>query len=131
MKKLIFLPLFFLTFFCSAQTAQEIIGKPIKFKNLLVAEYDFPSPMNWQDAKKACASLGKGWRLPTQKELQSIYANWTKFKEIKNEYYWSSTIFLSKNLGETMAVDFTDGFVQNFLIEDELYVRAVKINITR
>ena len=69
MKKLLFLPLVLITCLCFAQDAKEIIGEPIKIGNLLVAEYDFPNEMNWEDAKKACRTLGKGWRLPSKTEL--------------------------------------------------------------
>ncbi len=45
------------------------IGKPIKIGDFFVAQYDFPSMMNWQDAKKACEALGNYWRLPNVDEL--------------------------------------------------------------
>ena len=31
--------------------------------------------MNWHDANKACNALGKGWRLPTKDELNTLYQN--------------------------------------------------------
>ena len=31
--------------------------------------------MNWDDAMKACADLGDGWRLPTKDELNLLYEN--------------------------------------------------------
>ena len=73
MKKLLFLPLVLISCLCFAQDAKEIIGKPIKIGNLLVAQHDFPKTMNWNDAKKACAKLGAGWRLPTKDELNLLY----------------------------------------------------------
>ena len=69
---------------------KKIIGKPIKIGNLEIAQYDFPEKMNWHDAKKACETLGDGWRLPTKDELNSSY-----FSQIGNIYfkwYWSSTL---------------------------------------
>ena len=48
---------------------KNIIGKPIKFRNIEVTQYDFPEQMKWENAKKACAALGEGWRLPSQDEL--------------------------------------------------------------
>jgi len=37
------------------------------------AESDNGSDVNWNDAKRYCASKGSGWRLPTVAELQSSY----------------------------------------------------------
>ena len=42
MKKILLLPLLLVSCFCFSQDAKEIIGKPIKIGNLLVAENDFP-----------------------------------------------------------------------------------------
>ena len=60
MKKLLLLPLLMITCLSFSQDAKEIIGKPVKIGNLLVAENDFPIGMMWDDANKACRSLGKG-----------------------------------------------------------------------
>jgi hypothetical protein len=68
-----------------------VIGKPIKIGNLEVAQYDFPEAMSNDDAKLACARLGKGWRLPTKKELNSLYQNRYKIGGFANNHYWSST----------------------------------------
>ena len=91
MKKLSLLPLLIVTCFCLAQDAKEIIGKPIKIGNLVVAQNDFPKLMNWVDAKRACAALGKGWRLPTKEELNILYQNKDKIGGFAYDYYWSST----------------------------------------
>ena len=68
--------------------------------------------MNWDDAKKACADLGDGWRLPTKDELKILYENREKIGGFANIYlyYWSSTesntalayvvYFTSQNCGE-------------------------------
>jgi hypothetical protein len=49
------------------------IKHPITGVILQVAESDFPSRMNWFEAKKTCENLEKGWRLPSIKELDVIY----------------------------------------------------------
>jgi len=41
MKKLLILPMLFITIFCFVQNAKEIIGKPITIGNLVVAQNDF------------------------------------------------------------------------------------------
>ena len=47
MKNFLFL-LLFISSISFAQDAKEIIGKPVKIGNLLVAENDFPEAMNYQ-----------------------------------------------------------------------------------
>lgn len=91
MKKLFFLSLVFITCFSFAQDAKEIIGKPVKIGNLLVAQNNFPEFMNWNDAKKACAKLGAGWRLPTKDELNLLYQNKDQIGRLGYWRFWSST----------------------------------------
>jgi hypothetical protein len=91
MKKLLFLPLVLITCFCFAQDAEEIFGKPVKIGNLFVAQNDFPEQMGWDDAKKACKTLGKGWRLPTKTELNILYNNKDRIGGFSENHYWSST----------------------------------------
>jgi hypothetical protein len=45
MKKLLFLPLVLISCLCFVQDAKEIIGKPFKIGNSLVAQNDFPIGM--------------------------------------------------------------------------------------
>ncbi len=71
--------------------SDSIIGKPIKLGKLEVAQNDFPNQMNWNDAKKACAVLGNGWRLPTKDELNLVYLNKDKIGGFAINLYWSST----------------------------------------
>ena len=71
---------------------KNIIGKPIKIGNIEVAQYDFPDGrMDWNDAKKACADLGEGWKLPSKDELNTLYQNSYEIGGFKNSSYWSST----------------------------------------
>ena len=91
MKKILLLPLLLVSCFCFSQDAKEIIGKPIKIGNLLVAQHDFPKTMNWNDAKVACTKLGKGWRLPNKNELNTMYINRDKIGGFSDYFYWSST----------------------------------------
>ena len=58
----------------SFSSATSIIDNPVKIGDLLVAQFDFPNKMNWENAKAACERLGNGWRLPTKDELQILYA---------------------------------------------------------
>ena len=84
MKYLLILATLLLTFgFANAQST-------IKIGNLEVMTEDL-GEMNWEDAKKACADLGDGWRLPTKDELNLLYENKEKIGGCANDYYWSST----------------------------------------
>jgi len=76
------------------QARIKTIGTPIKIFNFEVAENDFPGgeKMTWEEAKKACESLGDGWRLPTKDELNILYLNNTNLNGIKDNAYWSSTL---------------------------------------
>lgn len=103
--------------------AQKIIGNPVKIGNLLVAQNDFPLLMNWEDAKKACAKLGKGWRLPSTKELTICYWNKKTIGNFTNNDYWSST---ESGVTSAMYGDFEigggDGTAKSML----LHIRAVR-----
>ena len=52
-----------------------------------IAKKDFPNQMSWYDAKKACADLGNGWRLPTKDEVILIYENKDKIGGFAVIYY--------------------------------------------
>ena len=101
----------------------DMIGMPIKIGNIEVAQYDFPNQMNWVDAKKACESLGDGWRLPTKDELNTLYQNKDKIGGFTNNYYWSST-----------ELDAYNAWVQNVYFGNQIfgiktnasYVRAIR-----
>jgi len=91
MKNLLFLPLLLISCLCFAQDSKEIIGKPVKIGNLLVAQYCFPLEMGWDTAIEACKSLGEGWRLPTKKELNSLCSLNKDIRQSQAMDYWSST----------------------------------------
>ena len=89
MKKLLIISMLFASYLGMSQGS--IIGKPIRLQKFEVAQYDFIEEMNWKDAKAACASLGKGWRLPTKDELNVMYRYKDKIGGFTNYFYWSST----------------------------------------
>jgi hypothetical protein len=130
MKKFFFLPMLLITCFCFAQDAEEIIGKPIKIGNLLVAEYDIPEDLNLEDAKKACRALGKGWRLPTYAEMNILFKNRDKIGGFEENMYWTSSV-LNSDLGVSFKFWYSTknsksgnkGSSQKGFL---LYVRAVK-----
>ena len=123
MKNLLFIPLLLISCLCFAQDAKEIIGKPIKIGNLLVAENDFPDGMNWRGAQKACAKLGKGWRLPTKNELNVMYKNKDRIGGFADDYYWSSTEYGSSH---AWGQNVNAGYQLNYLKNVASYVRAIR-----
>ena len=77
----------------SSISENSVLGITYKIDNLEIAQYVFPKAMIWDDAKKACEALGDGWRLPTKKELNTLYKKHRGtlggFEE--ENTYWSST----------------------------------------
>ena len=139
MKKLLLLPLLIVTCLCFAQDTKEIIGKPVKIGNLLVAQNDFPKAMNRWDAYDACDALGDGWRLPTEIELNKLYLNRLKiggFRKkpaadwVQGDYvkdFWS-TYWTSFTEGRQFAKlqYFSNGRQNLGNAFDKINVRAVK-----
>jgi hypothetical protein len=123
MKKLLLLPLLMITFFCFAQDAKVIIGKPVKIGNLLVAQNDFPHRRYWKDAIVTCAELGKGWRLPTKDELNMLYQNKDKIGGFARTIYCSSTQF---DASHVWYQSFNNGNQIRNRKTLAYYVRAVK-----
>jgi hypothetical protein len=109
-------------------TTSSVIGTPIKVGKLEIAEHDFPTQMTWSEAKRACAALGNGWRLPTKEELNELYIHKDEiggFANVgfANAEYWSSSENTSTG---TRYQNFYDGFQG---LDDENntdYVRAVR-----
>ena len=124
-KKLLLAPLLLINCLIMAQTSTETICNPIRMGKLEVAQFDFPQKMNWLDAKKACAKLGKGWSLPTKMELSLLYQNQIKIGGFSNSYYWSSTETDMEN-----AWRHNFGFGMSGFVADkgnEYFVRAVRV----
>ena len=108
---------FIATTSCGGESTEEtvdsasILGDPIKIGNLLVAQNDFPNQMKRTDSKKACASLGPGWRLPTKDELDILDQNKDKICGFASDSYWISS-------GEFGAVStWHQNFVYGLLLE--------------
>lgn len=107
-----------------AQTSTETIGKPVEIGNLAVAQFDFPKKMNWEDAKKACADLGKDWSLPTKEELGLLYRNRKEIGGFSTSYYWSSTETNDTNAWRHNFSVGMSGFIADK--NNEYFVRAVR-----
>ena len=104
----------------------KIIGKPVKIGNLEIAQYDFPEELRWEEAKAACASLGKGWRLPTKVELNILYLNKNKIGGFADDAYWSSTKRVDQ-FDDLYWLQYLDSGSQKFYDgANKEYVRAVR-----
>jgi hypothetical protein len=99
------------------------------------------SPYSWPDAKIYCGSAalkttlgGMGWRLPTVKELQTIF-DYTKavapfidtgaFGTMVQDVFWSSST-LANSPGDVWYVNFTDGGSYFFSDSFAANVRCVR-----
>ena len=74
-------------------TPIEKQSKPIILKQTLEFEV-YPKDLgehNWEDAKKVCAKLGYGWRLPTREELHLMWLNRESIGNFATASYWSSS----------------------------------------
>ena len=86
--------------------------KTVKIGNLEVMTEDL-GHMNWEDAKKACADLGDGWRLPSKDELDVLCENKDEIGGFGDDWYWSSKE--GKENGYDLYEDVADGaWVQLF-----------------
>ena len=102
--------------------------KQAKFSTVKIGDLEVMTEdlgeMSWEDAKKACADLGDGWRLPTKDELNILYENKDKIGGFATNYYWSST---EVGNGTAWDQDFANGAqVGNLYKGNGSYVRAVR-----
>ena len=117
MKYLLILATLLLTFgFANAQST-------IKIGNLEVMTEDLEGRYTWDDAMKACADLGDGWRLPTKDELNLLYENKEKIGGFADNDYWSSTEDVN---GDAWSQSFSDGIQYDYVEGTTYSVRAVR-----
>jgi hypothetical protein len=93
-----------------------------KIGNLEVMSNDL-GQMSWKDAKKACADLGDGWRLPTRVELNLLYQNKESIGGFDNYEYWSSE---SADQNSAWIQYFGNGYQYTNDGAEIPYVRAVR-----
>jgi len=95
----------------------------IKIGNLEVMTEDLEGEMEWDDAMKACADLGDGWRLPTKDELNTLYQNKDKIGGFANSVFWSSTEYSTTR---AYSFYFFNGYAPNCYKFTTRSVRAVR-----
>jgi hypothetical protein len=74
-------------------TKNQIVGTPIRLNSFEIAQFDFPALMTWDQAYKACESLGDGWRLANSFEMGIIFQN--AKTDTTYEYWVSDQINIS------------------------------------
>ena len=115
----------------------DAIGKPKKFDNIEIAQFDIPMNMTWEDACAVCDSLGEGWRLPTLKELKEMYKHRDRIGEFLTEidkeddvellYYWSADDYPADPDGQAYYVRFDNGYYDvTSKFQDNLSFRPVR-----
>ena len=97
-------------------------AQTFKIGNLEVMKEDL-GRMSWDDAKKTCAALGDGWRLPTKQELEILYVNNQRIGGFDDNYYWSST---EVDYSNAWSQNFYNGHQANATKSNAPYVRAVR-----
>ena len=108
------------------KAGKEPIQEPILCSNPEMLFEVYPihfRKTNWEDAMKACADLGDGWRLPTRLELLLMYNNQDELGGFALDYYWSSTEF---DYLDAWGQSFGGGGQSSFNKYGYLYVRAVR-----
>ena len=123
MKTLLLIPFLFVCSLVIGQSS-KIIGTPYKLTKFEVAQNDFQDTRDWYDAKKACASLGSGWRLPTKDELYTMYLWKDDIGGFSDFFYWSSTEANSNNAW--LRYFQHDGAFNDNKANTLCYVRAVR-----
>lgn len=116
---------------CFAQSADDEPRDPnapentikIPGRDIYVNGMDEPKRMSWDAANSVCNCKGKGWRLPTIGELQTIYQYQGMFGNFSREYYWAKE--MNKRSGRYYNVKFTNGKVADEEVDEKNRVRCV------
>lgn len=109
----------------SNRNYKHLITNTYKLKGLEIANADFDSAYNWEDAKNICKGLGEGWRLPDINELKMLFENRKKIGGFKPEKYWTGDEY-SQNVAAGEMLFNYQGFTDVSPIGSKLNVRAVR-----
>ena len=126
MKTLLYLGIILMLCSCGSNESESAIST-VKIGNLEVMTKDL-GEMTWDDAMKACADLGDGWRLPTKDELNLLYENKEKIGGFVIDNYWSSTKHPHERQPRAWMMSFMDtrGYQYGRSKASTYYVRAVR-----
>ena len=107
----------------------------IKIGNLEIMKKDIGNTeseegSDWFAAKKACTSLGPGWRLPTKDELNVLFKNKDKIGGFNTGLYWSSSqsksVDENDKIGDAYVQFFENGIQTTFFKYGYAHIRPVK-----
>ena len=119
----------------NSSSKNNIVGDAFKIGDLEVAQFDFHERMNWEDALKACKTLGDGWKLPSKEEMDFIYQNKDAISGLNltstadpnyGGGYWTSTEYEYDPQGAWVQ-DFHNGGFGGVVKEAKYHVRAVRV----
>jgi hypothetical protein len=105
------------------ETKASFVSIKIQEIGLEVMTKDLGKPVSWDDAKRACADLGDGWRLPTKEELGLMYINKDKIGGFAIYGYWSS---MEDGANVAWGLNFFDGGQFGYYKVNLGFVRAVR-----
>jgi len=71
----------------SPNEKNAIIGIPIQYDGIELAQFGFPKEMTFIQAKEACKKLGNGWRLPNWDEM-SVILRYSQQKNLFKESHY-------------------------------------------
>jgi hypothetical protein len=91
-------------------------------------------PLSWESAIDYCRGLRNGWRLPSNKELQTVVdetrdhptADLTLFPNTPDASFWTSTPVNKAGLSSAVYVDMRDGINEEAGVNEQLWVRCVR-----
>jgi hypothetical protein len=101
----------------------ELITHSVRCEMIMFHNATFIQKLNWESACKYCEELKalgfSDWRLPEKTELRKAFKNFSRFTEIKKDWYWSNTKYNKTN---SWIVNFDTGTAGWNLINREGYV---------
>ena len=140
MKKILFIPILFAFFTGVGQVKtttkdktkdSAIIGTPILIEGFLVAEHDFPERLMLNSAKAACLKLGKGWRLPSERESRILFAQSKNLCNGLSSYDWYWTLTAHHTFPSQSNWAFTSGNSNNYRGEFQVPIFDCKVRAVR
>lgn len=130
---------------CSALSAQKspksktfsvseisaVIGRPIIYFDIEIAQNGFQNEMTFMEAKEACRKLGDGWRLPNWDEMGTIL-HYSQEKKLfmSSHVIWGTDYLVDEK--KTVAAcfeinaDFYDPDGPGWTIQDEEQLKVIK-----
>lgn len=125
MKQVLFL-LFFISFQGFSQNTIKFIEQDGFYEQEWEIQTKDLGKMTYEDAKKACSELGKGWGLPNHQTMKFLYKNSDKIGGFVEDFYWEDSE--RNGFGMLSIFDFYDGSTEmlNKPNSEVHYVRAIR-----